>query len=198
MRSDGNQKHVRLPNATKSRNTIGKEKTMSEATAPRPDDDMAISTNQSQQFLTFTVGQEEYGVDIMTVREIRGWSDVTRLPNTPKYMRGVMNLRGLIVPIFDLRARFCGQLTDATLKHVTIVLAAGERTVSILADTVSDILSVASQEIRPAPEGNAAEEGGYVTGLIAVEERMVVLLDIAALLHHSPDAFTHESPGKLH
>lgn len=136
----------------------------------------------SQQFLTFTIGEEEYGIDIMTVREIKGWSDTTRLPNTPDYMRGVMNLRGLIIPIFDLRARFTQQLTAATAKHVTIVIAAGDRTVSILADTVSDILTVSGDEIKPAPEMESTIDGRYVTGLIAVGERMVVVLDLETLL----------------
>ncbi len=140
------------------------------------------SRGMSQQFLTFTVGSEEYGIDIMTVREIKGWTDTTRLPNTPDHMRGVMNLRGLIIPIFDLRARFTGELTQATAKHVTIVLAAGDRTVSILADTVSDILTVNGDEIKPAPEVETTVDQRYVTGLIAVEDRMVVILDIEKLL----------------
>ena len=145
----------------------------------------SIARGFTQQFLTFTIGQEEYGVDIMTVREIKGWSDTTRLPNTPEYMRGVMNLRGLIIPIFDLRARFTGTLTNATAKHVTIVLAAGERTVSILADTVSDILTVGSEEIKPSPDADTTVDQRYVTGLIAVDQRMVVLLDIEKLLAKS-------------
>jgi len=140
-----------------------------------------VMPHGSQQFLTFTVGDSEYGVDIMTVREIKGWTDATRLPNTPPYMRGVMNLRGHIVPIFDLRARFTGEMTHATVKHVTIVLAAGQRIVSILADTVSDILTAFDDEIKPAPQAQESIEAHYVTGLIAVEERMVVLLDIEAM-----------------
>jgi purine-binding chemotaxis protein CheW len=144
-----------------------------------------LSNNQiqddGQQFLTFTVEGEEYGVDIMTVREIKGWSDTTRLPNTPPYMRGVMNLRGIIVPIFDLRARFTGNLTEATAKHVNIVLSSNGRTVSILADTVSDILTAHNNEIKPAPETEISIEQKYVTGLIAASDRMVVVLDIEKL-----------------
>lgn len=159
--------------------------------------DEARSSNQmrgaTQQFLTFTVGEEEYGVDIMTVREIKGWADTTRLPNTPAFMRGVMNLRGLIIPIFDLRARFTGEITAATPKHVTIVLAAGERTVSILADTVSDILTVGSEEIKPAPEMESSVDNRYVTGLIAVDTRMVVILDIEKLLGQSLEKISLES-----
>lgn len=144
--------------------------------------------NQSntRQFLTFTVAGEEYGVDIMTVREIKGWTETTRLPNTPTYMRGVINLRGVIVPIFDLRARFTGELTISTPKHVTIILSSSNKIVSILADAVSDILTVQAQEIKPAPdmpnsETSAIIEQRYVTGLIAIEDRMVVLLDIEKL-----------------
>src|ERR1700761_7430964 len=83
----------------------------------------------SQQFLTFTGDGEEYGVDIMTVREIKGWTETTRLPNSPAFMRGVMNLRGLIIPIFDLRARFVGALTEANSSHVVIILAVAERNI---------------------------------------------------------------------
>jgi purine-binding chemotaxis protein CheW len=149
---------------------------------PRRGENMPTGDGITEQFLTFTIGAEEYGVDIMTVREIKGWTDTTRLPNTPEYMRGVMNLRGLIIPIFDLRARFTGELTQATPKHVTIVLAAGTRTVSILADTVSDILTVDSSEIKPSPEVDVTIDQRYVCGLIAVEQRMVVILDIQKLL----------------
>lgn len=148
---------------------------------------LPVGEGQTQQFLTFTIGTEEYGIDIMTVREIKGWTETTRLPNTPDYMRGVMNLRGLIVPIFDLRARFTGVLTETTPKHVTIVLAAGARTVSILADTVSDILTVANGEIKPSPEVDTSIDQRYVSGLIAVESRMVVVLDIEKLLAKSLD-----------
>jgi purine-binding chemotaxis protein CheW len=157
----------------------------------------AINTNNqmqddsSKQFLTFTVASEEYGVDIMTVREIKGWSDTTRLPNTPPYMRGVMNLRGIIVPIFDLRARFTGNLTEATPKHVNIVLSANGRTVSILADTVSDILTAHNDEIKPAPETEISIEQKYVTGLIAVDERMVVVLDIEKLFGNTIEQTEH-------
>lgn len=159
---------------------------------------LATSGRQMQQFLTFTIGTEEYGIDIMTVREIKGWMESTRLPNTPDYMRGVMNLRGLIIPIFDLRARFTGILTEATAKHVTIVLAAGSRTVSILADTVSDILTVDSDEIKPSPEVETSIDQRYVCGLIAVEKRMVVVLDIEKLLTKTLEFLESVQPTTAH
>lgn len=134
-----------------------------------------------QQFLTFTVMGEEYGVDIMTVREIKGWSDTTRLPNSPDYMRGVMNLRGLIIPIFDLRTRFTHELTDANASHVVIILAVGERNIGILVDAVSDILTVNAGDIKPAPEVEMRADANYIGGLISLENRMVVTLLVERL-----------------
>lgn len=133
-----------------------------------------------QQFLTFTVGREEYGVDIMTVREIKGWTETTRLPNAPEFMRGVMNLRGLIIPIFDLRTRFNLGPTEATPKHVVIILAVGERTIGILVDTVSDILDANANQIKPAPTDSQAD-AAFISGLISLENRMVVLLSVEHL-----------------
>lgn len=136
---------------------------------------------EQHQFLTFSVSNEVYGVDIMTVREIKGWTETTRLPNTPEFMRGVMNLRGLIIPIFDLRARFKQQLTDANAKHVVIILAVGERNIGILVDAVSDILSVNTDDIRPTPELESGTNTDFISGLISLEKRMVVLLKVEKL-----------------
>ncbi len=151
--------------------------------------------NLAQQFLTFTVGNEEYGVDIMTVREIKGWTETTRLPNSQEFMRGVMNLRGLIIPIFDLRARFHMGITDATAKHVVIILAIGERNIGILVDTVSDILDASAEQIKTAPEGDTQIDSDYISGLISLEERMVVLLDVEHLFdaHHIDKAISDQT-----
>jgi purine-binding chemotaxis protein CheW len=150
------------------------------------------ATEGSQlQFLTFTIGREEYGVDIMKVREIKAWSDTTRLPNAPDYMRGVMNLRGLIIPIFDLRCRFGMGLTEANEKNVVIILAVGTRTIGILVDTVSDILTAHAGEIKPAPKMDTVNDE-YLNGLISLEERMVALLDVDYLFDHEMlEAATH-------
>ncbi|MBY0406229.1 MAG: chemotaxis protein CheW [Rickettsiales bacterium] len=147
------------------------------ANAPAP----ALATVPAQ-FLTFTVGAEEYGVDIMIVREVKGWAETTRLPNTPVYMRGVLNLRGIIIPIFDLRARFAGETTQATEKHVVVILAVGTRTMGLLVDTVSDILTVGPDDIKNAPESHVATPERFVNGLIALDGRMVVLLDVEKLV----------------
>ena len=154
-------------------------------TAPTNDIGKLSST---QQFLTFTIGEAEYGVDIMSVREVKGWVPTTRLPNRPEYIRGVLNLRGLIVPIFDLRARFGQGLTDATEKHVMVILAVGSRIAGLLVDAVSDILTVGDAEIKPAPQGEVDAAAQFVSGLIAVEQRMVVLLDMEKLFNTEADA----------
>jgi purine-binding chemotaxis protein CheW len=130
-----------------------------------------------EQYITFTIGDEEYGVDIMSVREIKGWSDTTMLPNTPDHMRGVLNLRGIIVPIFDLRCRFSLGLTETTPLHVIVIIDIGDRLIGILVDTVSDILSIDSSEIRAVPKMGSQIDEEYLTGLVTVNERMVALLD---------------------
>jgi purine-binding chemotaxis protein CheW len=130
-----------------------------------------------QQFITFTVGDQEYGVDIMSVREIKGWVETTLLPNTPEYMRGVLNLRGVIVPIFDLRCRFGLGKTEATNLHVIVIIAVKNRMVGILVDTVSDILTVSNSDIRDVPKMETLIEEEYLSGLVTIEDRMVALLN---------------------
>ncbi len=137
------------------------------------------SSDEVIQFLTFSVAGNEYGIDIMRVREIRGWSETTRIPNSPEYMRGVINLRGLVIPIFDLRSRFGQGVTQANEKNVVIVLAVGKRTLGILVDAVSDILNVNNDQIKSAPSSNETGiNDAYVNGLISIAEKMVVLLDV--------------------
>ena len=143
---------------------------------PKIDNDQSV---EHRQFLTFSVNDNEYGVDIMKVMEIRGWSETTRIPNAPDYMRGVINLRGLVIPIFDLRTRFSQGNTDVTEKHVVVVISVGDRVIGILADAVSDILTVEHTHIKEAP--NTAEtsiDDKYVDGLISIETKMVILLDV--------------------
>lgn len=146
--------------------------------APVPQD----VAHLSRQYLTFTLGAEEYGVDIMMIREVKGWSETTRLPNSPPYIRGVLNLRGIIIPIFDLRARLSGDITPATEKHVIVIIATQQRTIGLLVDTVSDILTINSAEIKALPDQHSDSNKRYVNGLIAVDKRMVVLLDVGCLL----------------
>lgn len=137
-----------------------------------------MSDSTSKQFISFTIGDEEYGVDIMAIREIKGWTLTTELPDTPPFIRGVINLRGAIVPILDLRARFTTQRTDASNRHVIIVVAIGSRVTGILVDAVADIISVATSDIQPVPQLDHSATTGFLTGLVTVEGRMVALLDL--------------------
>jgi purine-binding chemotaxis protein CheW len=150
--------------------------------------DRAAAGENTQQFITFTLGSEEYGIDIMVVREIKGWADTTMIPNAPTHVRGVINLRGVIVPIFDLRARFGMGLTVTTTMHVVIIVAAGTRTVGLLVDTVSDIISVDPKAIRPVPEMGLPKEDQFLDGLVALEDRMVTLVSLAGLFDMPPDS----------
>jgi purine-binding chemotaxis protein CheW len=142
------------------------------------------STNR-QQFITFTVQGREYGIDIMTIREIKGWTETTSLPNSPEYMRGVINLRGTIVPIMDLRARFNMGTTDARKTHVVMIVNIGERLMGVLVDGVSDILTVHGDEIRPVPDVDGTQHGDIIAGLVCLENRMVALLVLEKLFDKS-------------
>ncbi|PWC39900.1 chemotaxis protein CheW [Azospirillum sp. TSO35-2] len=135
-----------------------------------------------EQYVTFTVGAEEYGVNILAVREIRGWTPESRLPNLPDYVRGVINLRGIIIPIFDLRARFGGGMTQVTKRHVVVVMQVGERTRGILVDAISDILAIGPDAIKPPPDVDSGLiDAEYLSGLYTADDRMVTLLNVDKL-----------------
>ncbi len=133
---------------------------------------------ETRQFITFTINAEEYGVDIMAVREIKGWTPTSPIPKAPPHVLGVMNLRGIIVPIFDLRARFGMGTTEPTKSHVVIIVLVGARTVGVLVDAVSDILSVEPNQIREAPEMERHIDDDFIDGLVALENRMVTLISL--------------------
>ncbi len=135
----------------------------------------------SAEFISFAVGDEQYGVDIMAVREIKDWSTVTQLPNQPGHVRGVVNLRGVNVPIIDLRCRFGNGLTDATPMHVVIVIQVEGDTVGLLADRVLDIIAVEASQIQPVPKASHNGRAGFLSGLVAVENAMIALIDLEAL-----------------
>lgn len=139
----------------------------------------------NRQMLTFTLGAETFGVDILSVQEIRGWSPVTRVPQTAGHVLGVLNLRGAIVPIVDLRLRF--QLARAEYDALTVIIvlsvngAGGRREVGVVVDAVSEVVDVGAGDLRPAPDlGHAAME--HISGLLPVGERMVILLDVDRLV----------------
>ncbi len=141
----------------------------------------AMLKAENKQLISFKIGQEEYAVDIMIVREIKGWSQTTTLPNQPSHIRGVMNLRGTVVPIFDLRCRFGMGVTDASSLHVVIIVAVLDRLIGLLADTVSDILTIETSEILPVPESASGENVDFLSGIAAIKESMVVILSLDKL-----------------
>jgi purine-binding chemotaxis protein CheW len=153
----------------------------------------------SRQMLTFVLGGETYGVDILRVQEIRGWSAVTKIPQAPPHVLGVLNLRGAIVPIVDLRTRFELERAEYTAVTVIIVLSvnspAGRRDFGVVVDGVSDVVDVKADDVRPPPEMGAAAQMSYVRGLVTVAERMVVLLDIDRLIGDELPALA-ASPGR--
>jgi purine-binding chemotaxis protein CheW len=135
-----------------------------------------------QEYLTFNAAGQEYGVGILSVREIRGWSSETPLPNTPVAVRGIINLRGQVVPIYDLRIRLGAEPSTPTATHVVIIVEAASGFYGLLVDSVSDILSLAERELQGIPETGLSMEGAFVTALLAREERMVSLLDLDLLV----------------
>ena len=143
--------------------------------------DLAETRGDSSQFISFRIGAEEYAVDIMAVREIKGWTEVTILPNQPDFMRGVLNLRGIIVPIFDMRCRFGMDRTEATQLHVIIIVSIGDRVLGLLVDAVSDILTVANEDVRPVPQIDRIVDSRYLVGLVTAKEHMVALLSLELL-----------------
>ncbi|MCR8956891.1 chemotaxis protein CheW [Variovorax sp. CCNWLW225] len=134
------------------------------------------------EFLSFTLGQEEYGIDIQKVQELRGYDAVTRIANAPEYIKGVVNLRGIIVPIIDMRIKF--QLGAPTYDQFTvvIVLNIGGRVVGMVVDSVSDVITLSAEQIKPAPEMGAVLDTDYLIGLGTLDERMLILVDIDKLM----------------
>ncbi|RDV05370.1 chemotaxis protein CheW [Undibacter mobilis] len=134
------------------------------------------------EFISFAIGEEQYGVDIMAVREIKGWSDITHLPKQPDYVRGVLNLRGAIVPIVDLRCRFGQGLTETTPLHIVIIVQIGDRQVGLIGDRVLDIVSVTPAQIQQVPRTSHAHSTSFLAGLVSNEDVMIALIDLPHLL----------------
>ena len=139
------------------------------------------------QYLTFIMADEEYGIDILRVQEIKGWDSVTALPNTPKYVKGVINLRGTIVPIIDLRQRFGLETVPYGPTTVVIMLKVmgekGQRIMGIVVDAVSEVYNVTTNDLKAAPDFGGAVDADVVRGLATVEKKMIILLDIDHLLN---------------
>lgn len=141
----------------------------------------------TEQYLTFILGDEEYGVNILKVQEIRGWDSATAIPNTPDYVLGVVNLRGVVVPIVDLRKRF--SLANADFSSTTVVViikashAGNKRTVGMVVDAISDVYNVSPDDISEAPDLGSVVTTEFITGLTTVDDKMVILLDVDLLIN---------------
>jgi purine-binding chemotaxis protein CheW len=136
----------------------------------------------AREFLTFTLGSEEYAIDILKVQEIRGYEQPTLIANAPTFIKGVINLRGIIVPIVDLRIKFNLGKVEYTPFTVVIILNVVGRVIGIVVDSVSDVISLTSVEIRPAPDFSASFDTRYILGLATVEQRMLIVTDIERLM----------------
>lgn len=139
-------------------------------------------SGNSRELLTFTLGGEEYGIDILKVQEIRGYDAVTAIANTPDFIKGVINLRGIIVPIVDMRIKFRLGNAEYDQFTVVIILNVANRVVGMVVDGVSDVITLTPEQIRPAPEFGSAIDTRYVMGLGTVDERMLILVDIEKLM----------------
>lgn len=144
-------------------------------------------TANDNQYLTFLLGDGEYAVDILRVREIRGYEPVSRIPNVPRYEKGVINLRGAIVPILDLREKFTLGQAVYTPTTVVIILHTqqdnGDKIMGVVVDAVADVIRLPDAAIQPAPDFGGHVGAEFVTGLATVEDRMLVLFDVDQLLH---------------
>lgn len=154
---------------------------MGELTAMGEAKDMARAEAETEQYVTFTLGDAGFGVHILSVLEIRGWVQETPLPNVPDYVRGVINLRGLIIPVFDLRERFNRGRTDPTRWHVVLMVRVGSRVQGILVDAITDILTIQRSDILPVPSVDGSGGMGFARGLVSQGDRVITLLDIEHL-----------------
>lgn len=142
----------------------------------------SISATSVQEFLTFSLGDENYAIDILTVKEIRGYESVTKIANAPPFIKGVINLRGDIVPIVDLRIKFnVGQVTYDEFT-IVIVLHIRNRIVGIVVDGVSDVVGLSKEQLRPPPDFGVAFNSRYLLGLASINEQMIILVDINELI----------------
>ena len=142
----------------------------------------SANASASRELIAFRIGEQEFCVDIMSVREIRGWTPATPLPRAPGFMKGVINLRGAVLPIIDLGARFGLRTSEPTARHVIMVARIGSRTVGLLVDAVSDIITVTDGQIQPTPDVACDQVKTFVRGIFAIEGRMISLVELDRVL----------------
>ena len=137
--------------------------------------------NEKNEFLTFRLGAEQYGIEILKVQEIRSWETPTRIANAPRHVKGVIDLRGSVVPIIDLRLKL-GMEARYDGATVVIILNLGRRVVGIVVDAVSDVMALSAQEVRPAPELGTASGARFIVGLAPTADQMLILADVEQLV----------------
>jgi purine-binding chemotaxis protein CheW len=140
---------------------------------------------ESQQFLTFLLDDQEYGLEIFKIREIRGYAPITPIPNVPSHVRGVMNLRGTVLPVVDLRMKFRLPAVEYNKFTVIVIATVGDKTVGLLVDAVSDVLMVENDSIREAPDFGSAVDTRFINGVFQSRERLTVALNLEELLTES-------------
>ncbi|MDR5898722.1 chemotaxis protein CheW [Halomonas vilamensis] len=157
---------------------------------------LAAAEADNREFLVFSLGDEEYAIDILKVQEIRGYENVTRIANAPDFIKGVTNLRGVIVPIVDLRIKFHLDSVEYGGQTVVIVVNVADRIVGIVVDGVSDVMTLTPDQIKPAPEFGVTLSSDFLSGLGSLEDRMLVLVDIDKLLTSEEMALVDSTSNK--
>ena len=170
---------------------------MASHTQPSPADGAGTATPANKlgtrEFLSFKLGSEEYGIEILKVQEIRGYEKPTRMANVPAFIKGVVNLRGIIVPIIDLRIKFNLASIEYNAFTVVIILNVAGRVLGIVVDGVSDVTTLSPEQIKPAPEFSAQLDTSYVIGLGTLDDRMLILMDIEKLISSNDMGLTNSS-----
>ena len=141
-----------------------------------------ITAAAVRELIAFRIGEQEFCVDIMAVREIRGWTPATPLPRAPGYMKGVINLRGAVLPIIDLGARFGLRTSEPSERHVIMVAHVGGRMVGLLVDAVSDIIQLTDEAVQPTPDVASEQVKAFVKGIFAIDGRMISLIELDRII----------------
>ncbi|SOC45356.1 purine-binding chemotaxis protein CheW [Rhizobium subbaraonis] len=141
----------------------------------------AKTLSEGRELIAFRIGDQEFCVNIMSVREIRGWAPATPMPHAPPYVLGVINLRGAVLPIIDLSLRLGMKAAEPTVRHVIIVAQVGQKVVGLLVDAVSDILTVTDDNVQPTPDIANEAAKNYARGILAIEGRMICMIELEAL-----------------
>jgi purine-binding chemotaxis protein CheW len=144
--------------------------------------DMELKASGAREYITFRIGAQFYCIDIMSVREIRGWTPATILPRAPAFVRGVINLRGVVLPIIDLADRLGFDPTEPTARHVIIVAQTGRQIVGLLVDAVSDIINMAADKVQPTPDVGSEAARAFVLGVMAIDDRMSSLIALESVM----------------